>query len=70
MSWLDANGCGKCNSCGMDMDMEPFCVNDDVLILRTAETGRDYPWGLDIGVARPLCKGDHWTRRENPGELR
>lgn len=67
-TWLSEGGCGKCNSCGMDMDLEPFCVNEDVLALRTAESGKNYPWGLDIGVARPICKGSHWTERK-PNEF-
>lgn len=49
--------CTECDHCGMDMDMEPYCVQPDVIALRTKETGRDYPWGLDINRARPLCKG-------------
>jgi len=28
MTWCtDARGCGKCSHCGIDMDMEPFCMD-------------------------------------------
>jgi hypothetical protein len=56
----------SCASCGMDMDMEPYCVNKEVLALRTAESGKSYPIGLDINVAQPLCKYDYWTPRKEP----
>lgn len=56
--------CMNCNYCGMDMDMEPFCVNKEVLAKRTAETGRNYPWGLDVNPAREQCKGDFFEPRK------
>lgn len=57
------HGDDGCKHCGMDMDLEPFCVNDLVLALRTAETGREYPWGLDVNPARSLCKGKFFDAR-------
>ncbi|MDP9651679.1 hypothetical protein [Paraburkholderia caledonica] len=54
---------GGCTHCGMDMDMEPYCVNEAVLALRTAETGRTYPFGLDTNPARALCKGKFFEAR-------
>jgi len=65
MTWLsDETGCGKCNSCGMDMDMEPFCVNKSVLSIAEMQDGRRYDWGLNINPARLICKGDYFTIRE------
>jgi hypothetical protein len=61
------NSCNKCAKCGMDMDMEPFCVSEPVLAARTVETGRDYPWGLDVNPARLICKGDHFV--QHPGRV-
>ena len=55
--WTDPGHCGQCAHCGMDMDMDPFCVQKDTLALRTAITGRDYPWGLDLTPAWFLCQG-------------
>ena len=54
----------QCQHCGMDMDMEPYCVRVEVLALRTKETGREYAWGLDVNPARRLCKGDYWEPRK------
>lgn len=64
MTWLnDDKGCGKCNNCGMDMDMEPFCVNNIVLDEAKKSLGRDFPWGLNINPARVICKGDMFEPR-------
>lgn len=57
------NSCYQCNKCGMDMDMAPYCVQTDVLAKRTEVTGRDYPWGLDLNHARPLCQGEFFETR-------
>lgn len=62
-SWLDKDGCGNCNYCGMDMDLDPFCVNQQVLQQRSEHTGRSYDYGLDINVAYGLCKGIHFVVR-------
>lgn len=62
--WTDVGGCGTCQSCGMDMDMEPYCVKTAVLDSRKKVTGRDYPYGLDIGPAWELCQGREWEQRE------
>ena len=56
--------CYDCNNCGMDMDMQPYCVKDEVLAKRTEITGREYPWGLDVNPARTLCKGDFFEVRK------
>lgn len=58
--WTD--NCGKCASCGMDMDMEPFCVQEQVLAKRTQITGRDYPYGLDVNPAWEQCHGEFFTQ--------
>lgn len=64
MSWTtDEKGCGKCNSCGMDMDMEPFCVNTPVLEQAAKDYGHTFPYGLLINEARIICKGGAWTQR-------
>lgn len=63
MTWLsDEKGCGKCNHCGMDMDMAPFCVSERVLS-QSALNGRAAPYGLNINPARIICKGDFFTQR-------
>jgi hypothetical protein len=63
MTWLfDEKGCGKCDSCGMDMDMAPFCVNEKVLS-QSAQNGRSAPFGLTINAARLICTGDLFTPR-------
>lgn len=61
MDWQ--TGCRNCRSCGMDMDLDPYCVKQEVLALRTAETGREYPWGLDVGRAWRLCSAKWFERR-------
>lgn len=45
------------------MDMEPFCMSKDVRDMRTAITGRDYDWGLDVNPAMQLCKLVFWEPR-------
>lgn len=66
MTWVtDPLGCGKCDFCGMDMDMDPFCVNVQVLDLRTEITGKKYPYGLDIHPARTLCQGNFLSQDHN-----
>lgn len=66
-SWLDSNGCGNCDKCGMDMDMSPFCT--DVITLAKAEEtlGKVFPYGLNINPARLICKGDSFVVREKRG---
>lgn len=61
--WTDKGGCGRCEHCGMDMDMEPYCVQKVVLQRRTKITGRDYPFGLNIDPARKLCIGEFYKER-------
>ena len=53
-----------CVSCGMDMDLEPYCVHPVVFERRKADTGRDCPFGLDINPARQVCKGEFYQERE------
>ena len=64
MSWQDH--CNKCDSCGMDMDMEPYCVNKAVIAMRVAQPGafKTYPCGLDVSRALPLCQGKYKTPRK------
>jgi hypothetical protein len=65
MTWLsDEKGCGKCDNCGMDMDMEPFCVDSKTLATAKETLGREFPWGLNINPARIICKGHQWTPRK------
>lgn len=52
--------CWQCNNCGMDMDMDPFCVKKEVLAKQTETTGREYPWGLNVNPAREVCKGEYF----------
>lgn len=58
MSWItDKDGCGSCDHCGMDMDMDPFCVHPSVT--------KEHPHGLYIRSARPkYCDGRLWTERK------
>lgn len=58
---LRGNGCV---SCGMDMDLEPYCVKQEVLDRRTAITGRSYPFGLDTNPARQACQGEFYEERK------
>lgn len=63
MTPSEKESCYGCSFCGMDM--EPYCANRDVQSLRTKETGRNYPWGLDVGKAYPLCKGEFHVERDS-----
>lgn len=64
MTWLsDPKGCGKCNKCGMDMDMEPYCVDSDTLVEAKEKFGKPFPYGLNINDARPICNGEAFTPR-------
>lgn len=64
-TWIsNPKGCGKCNSCGMDMDMSPYCVQASVLADAEKKYGKDFPYGLNINDARIICEGDLWTPRE------
>lgn len=56
--------CIECKNCGMDMDMDPFCVKAEVLAKRTEITGKTYPWGLDSNHASALCKGEFFEPRK------
>lgn len=58
------HGGGGCAHCGMDMDMEPYCVQPQVLQRRTDVTSRTYPFGLDTTPARLLCKGEFFQQRK------
>lgn len=61
MTWCTSpTGCGQCGSCGMDMDMDPFCMNEQVLALSKEQDGRDRPFGLGVNHARKLCNGEHF----------
>ena len=64
MSWTEKHSCGGCESCGMDMDMEPFCVNKDVLSAAQESTGHTFPYGLAINHALRLCELKHWEERK------
>lgn len=55
--------CTACDYCGMDMDLDPYCVETKTLALVTEETGQKYPVGLYLRHARPKCKGDNWEPR-------
>ncbi len=59
--WTDPDGCSGCDYCGMDMDMDPFCVHPTVKA--------KHPIGLNISTAiRDFCgEGDKlklWKKRE------
>lgn len=54
-----------CIHCGMDMDLEPYCVHVTVLAQRSSITGKLYLLGLDISQARPLCKGEFYEERRD-----
>jgi hypothetical protein len=58
---LRGNGC---EHCGLDMDMEPYCVHPIVLERRKAITGKTYPMGLDTNPARQVCKGEFYQERK------
>lgn len=46
--WTDPGGCSSCKFCGMDMDMEPYCVHPNLL--------PQWPAGLVINSAiRDYC---------------
>ena len=55
--WLDKGGCGHCHYCGMDMDMDPYCVHPTVV--------KDNPYGLNISKALKLyCDHKLWQERD------
>lgn len=57
--------CRDCKYCGMDMDMEPYCVHPEVL--------KRAPYGQILSsIAAPTVKGNEcepdlklWEEREN-----
>jgi hypothetical protein len=60
-TWLDPDRCSGCNFCGMDMDMDPYCVHPQVL--------KVHPWGVGLTTAlNSFCRqGDKltlWEKRE------
>jgi hypothetical protein len=59
--WTDPGGCSGCDYCGMDMDLDPFCVHPTVKA--------EHPWGLTINKAIQLFCGEGdklklWKKRE------
>lgn len=58
--------CRNCHFCGMDMDMEPYCSNTNVLSERSKATGIDYPYGLVTSAAIQTCELRFWTERQVP----
>ena len=48
----------SCDFCGMDMDMDPYCVHKKIL--------KNKPYGLYIRHALQECKGEWWKKRKNP----
>lgn len=64
MDWSQA--CQKCDNCGMDMDMGPYCVSEKVISLRIKQPDAydSYPYGLDISRALPLCEGRFLTSKK------
>lgn len=64
MSWTDGEKpCRQCDNCGMDMDMEPFCVSSQTLAEAQMRLDRSFPYGLNISTARLICVGEHWVQR-------
>jgi hypothetical protein len=56
--WTDPGGCSSCKFCGMDMDMDPYCVHPKVL--------ENHPYGYGINHAiRETCGTDLnlWEKR-------
>lgn len=65
-TWLDnPKGCGSCESCGMDMDMSPFCVNIYVVGAAEAVFARTFQYGLNINDAMGLCQGKYHQKKED-----
>lgn len=58
-------GCDKCAHCGMDMDLEPFCVQTDVIEAAKTKFNRSFSWGLNVNHARQICAGNHFE--QHPG---
>jgi hypothetical protein len=55
--WTDPEGCSGCDHCGMDMDMEPYCVHPNVV--------KEHPHGLNISPALArFCHHELWTPRK------
>jgi len=59
--------CRNCDHCGMDMDMDPYCVN-----LKVIESFEKHPYGLSLGSQTvmtncPTPEHPHFEpRRERP----
>lgn len=59
--WTDSDGCSGCKFCGMDMDMDPYCVHPTLKA--------EHPDGLNIGKAIQRFCGDNtgkltlWEKR-------
>lgn len=55
--WTEPGGCSTCKYCGMDMEMNPFCVHREVT--------KKYPYGLNINNAiKDYCGKDLKLREE------
>lgn len=55
--WTEPGRCSTCRYCGMDMNMNPFCVHPKVLV--------NYSWGLDLNTAiADYCGKDLNLREE------
>lgn len=54
----------NCKSCGMDMDMEPYCVRPEVIKLCEDDTKRKFSYGLNVNGAYSYCKGVFYENRE------
>ncbi|UOL48628.1 hypothetical protein [Pseudomonas phage Astolliot] len=54
--WFDKDKCGGCQYAGMDMDMEPYCVNHTVRIQMETMHNREFRYGVTLGSAIPICK--------------
>lgn len=49
ITWLDEGGCGNCDYCGMDMEMEPYCVHPLIV--------KKFSYGLNINKAlKDFCR--------------
>jgi hypothetical protein len=55
-TWLDEDQCSSCAHCGMDMDLDPFCVHPAVV--------RKHIYGLNLNQAIEHFCGSDLSLRE------
>jgi hypothetical protein len=63
---IEATDCQFCKSCGMDMDLEPYCANETVTKKVADVEKRGFPFGINLSsqlrVRSNYCKGEFFEQ--------